>query len=214
MSDIRTFEIERDWNGIGCNIFAKRKISLTSGVTILVGCNGAGKTTLLHQLETILQKKKLPVIRFDNLRDGGHNARSELAFFQDFAGLANSLCGSEGENINMNLGRFASRLGDFVRKQPPGSDVFILLDAVDSGYSVDNIVDLKGLFDLILQTADGRFIYIIASANEYELARGESCYDVNKCKYVTFKDYEEYRKFILDSRELKNARVYKKEDAE
>ena len=47
----------------------------------------------------------------------------------------------------MNLGRFASRLGDFVRKQPPGSDVFILLDAVDSGYSVDNIVDLKGLFD-------------------------------------------------------------------
>lgn len=209
MSAIRTFTIDRDWNGIGCNIFSKKTISLTEGVTVLVGCNGAGKTTFLYQLQQILKREGTPVIMFNNLHDGGQNARSMAGLMNDFSFLAAAMCGSEGENINMNIGNFAARLGDFIRRTPQGQDVFILMDAVDSGYSVDNIVELKSLFKIILDTADGRDIYIIISANEYELARGEFCWDVNKCKYVQFKDYEDYRKFILNSRKLKDARKYK-----
>jgi hypothetical protein len=87
---------------------------------------------------------------------------------------------------------------------------FILLDAIDSGFSIDNIVSLKeDLFKLIFEDARARGIelYIIASANEYELAKGENCLDVISGKYITFKDYEDYYNFILDSRKRKDKRT-------
>ena len=73
--------------------------------------------------------------------------------------------------------------------------------------SVDNIVDIKEqLFKTILKYNYGNEIYIIISANEYEMARDEQCFDVYNGKYVKFTDYEEYRDFILQSREWKNQR--------
>ena len=53
--------------------------------------------------------------------------------------------------------------------------------------------------------------YIVIAANEYELARGENCFDVNKGVYLTFKDYEDYRKFIIKSRKRKDARIKRQE---
>jgi len=50
---------------------------------------------------------------------------------------------------------------------------------------------------------------IVISANEYELANGEQCFDVNLGKYLTFDDYESYKKFILKSRKLKDKRYDK-----
>ena len=35
------------------------------------------------------------------------------------------------------------------------------------------------------------------------MARGEQCFDVYHGKYVTFKDYEEYRNLVLQSKEWK-----------
>lgn len=209
MSAIRTFNIERDWNGMGCNIFAKKTVSLTEGVTVLAGCNGSGKTTFLKQLHQILKSEGTPVMMFDNLSDGGQNARQLAAFRHEWSALATSICGSEGENISMNIGNFAGRLGDFVRSAPAGKDVFVLLDAVDSGYSIDNVVELKELFDLIIRTETTRSVYIVVSANSYELARYEDCWDVNRCEYIKFKDYYEYREFVLASRKLKDSRKYK-----
>ena len=43
-------------------------------------------------------------------------------------------------------------------------------------------------------------VYIIVAANTYELARNEKCFDVVNGKYISFKDYEEYRKFILSGK--------------
>lgn len=80
------------------------------------------------------------------------------------------------------------------------------MDAIDSGLSVDNIVDLKeNLFKTILKEKELR-IYIIISANEYEMANGEDCLDIDNCEYIKFSNYDEYRKFILNSREHKNKR--------
>ena len=229
----RKFTLERDYYDEGFNLYKKKTITIKPGVTVLVGCNGIGKSTLLRQIENNLKKEKIPHILFDNLKSGGHNARERAGFYGDFRFLATSICSSEGENIIMNMGNLAARLGQFVKNgEDPkekkytqlarsiakinGEEIeeseipkerWILLDAIDSGLSVDNIVDVKEqLFKTILEYNYGNEIYIVISANEYEMARGEQCFDVYNGKYVTFKDYEEYRNLVLQSKEWKYQR--------
>ena len=229
----RKFQLERDYYDEGFNLYKKKTIEIKPGVTVLVGCNGIGKTTLLHQIKYILKKENVPYVMFDNLHEGGSKSVSEASFFGDFGFLATAIQSSEGENIVMNMGKLAARLGKFVKDgedpkekeyiqlarsiaQISGEEVaeveipkerWILLDAVDSGFSVDNIVDLKEqLFKTILEYNYGNEIYIVISANEYEMARVEQCFDVYNGNYVRFKDYEEYRNFVLQSKEWKNKR--------
>ena len=230
---IRKFELERDYYDEGFNLYKKKTITIKPGVTVLVGCNGIGKSTLLSQIKDSLKKDNVPCISFDNLKDGGGHAVSEASFYGNFGFMATAICSSEGENIVMNMGNLAARLGKFVKEgedpkekkhtklarsiaQINGEEIkeceipkerWILLDAVDSGLSVDNIVDIKeDLFKTILEYNYGNEIYIVISANEYEMARGEQCFDVYNGKYVTFKDYEEYRDLVLQSKEWKNHR--------
>ena len=229
----RKFILERDYYDEGFNLYKKKTITIKPGVTVLVGCNGIGKSTLLRQIKYNLKKENIPHILFDNLKSGGHNARERAGFYGDFGFLATSICSSEGENIIMNMSNLATNLGIFVKEgndpeenkfsklartiaQLDGEDIeeteipkerWILLDAVDSGLSVDNIVDIKEqLFKTILKYNYGNEIYIVISANEYEMARGEQCFDVYNGKYLTFRDYEEYRNLVLQSKEWKNQR--------
>ena len=58
-------------------------------------------------------------------------------------------------------------------------------------------------------TNKGKDIYIIVSANVYEMCRGEKCFDTYLGKYVDIKSYDEYREFILKSRERKEKREEK-----
>ena len=217
-------------------LYKKKSIEIKPGITVLAGCNGIGKTTLLHQIESFLKKENIPCLMFDNLHDGGQNSISYHASLDDFATMSTLMCSSEGESIYINISNLAARLGNFVKtgdnskndkyeklaraieslvneEKEPKKEVkipderWILLDAIDSGFSVDNIVDLKeDLFKTILEYNFGNEIYIVVSANEYELCRGEQCFDVYNGKYITFKDYEDYREFILRSREWKEKR--------
>ena len=214
-------------------LYTKKEFEFKPGVTVLVGCNGCGKTTLLHQIKDYLKNKKVPVLSFDNLHDGGSNARSEAAAMNDFTFLATASFSSEGENIVMNVGRLAKNLRPFIQtgesqnrgdrlckafaravwgdqKEPEvPNERWLLLDAIDSGLSVDNIVDIKELlFKTIIEDSEAQGIktFIIISANEFEMAREEQCMDVHTGKYRTFKGYESYRKFILKSREIKDKR--------
>lgn len=229
----RKFQLERDYYAEGFNLYKKKTVEIKPGVTVLVGCNGIGKTTLLHQIKHNLKKDNIPYIMFDNLHDGGNKSISEASFYGDFSFMATAMQSSEGENIVMNMGKLAARLGNFVKTGEDNKDAkfkalarslarldgeveeeieipnerWILLDAVDSGLSVDNIVDLKEqLFKTILEHNYGNEIYIVVSANEYEMARGEQCFDVYNGKYMKFKDYEEYRSLVLQSKEWKYAR--------
>ncbi len=229
----RKFTLEKDYYGEGFDLYKNKTITINPEVTVLVGCNGIGKTTLLHQIKNRLKEDKIPCIYFDNLKDGGSNSVSEASFYGNIEFMATAMCSSEGENIIMNMGNLATRLGKFIKDgedpkekkykklarsmaQLDGEEVeepeipkerWILLDAVDSGLSVDNIVDIKEyLFKTILEHNDGNEIYIVISANEYEMAREEKCFDVYNGKYVTFNNYEEYRDFILQSKEWKNQR--------
>lgn len=203
------FEIIRDYYNEKEYIYNKKNIEFEEGLTVLVGCNGSGKSTLLHQIKDLCEKEDIPCYYFDNLTEGGSNARDKADFYGDTMFIVQSLCSSEGENINLNICNCASKIGNFVNKNENSDKIFILMDAVDSGLSIDYVIELKELlFKTILEDTykRGLKVYIIISANEYEMARNEKCILIPDMKYKTFKDYDEYRNFIIESRNKKNKR--------
>ncbi len=229
----RKFKLLKDYYKEGVDLYSKKTITIKPGVTILVGCNGIGKTTLLQQIQAQLKQNNIPYIEFDNLHDGGSKSVSEASFYGDFGFMATAMCSSEGENIVMNMGKLAERLrhfikggkdpkekkytelarsiakinGEKIKEESIPNERWILLDAVDSGLSIDNVVDIKEqLFKTILEYNYGNDIYIVVSANAYEMARNELCFDVYNGKYIKFNDYEDYRQFVLNSKEWKERR--------
>lgn len=208
----RRFKIYRDPYCIGSNMYAKKHVIIEPGVTVLVGCNGCGKTTFMRHLQRELEAEKIPNIHFDNLLNGGDRARQNAGFYGDFEFLSAAFCSSEGENIVVNMGKTAAKIGRMVQlycKDEEANELWILLDAIDSGLSIDNVVDVKHyLFETILEDerCKDKEIYIIVSANEYEMVRGEKCLDVQNMKYREFKTYEAFRKYILKSKEMKMLR--------
>ena len=229
----RKFKLHKRYYGEDYDLYKKGTITINEGITVLVGCNGSGKTTLLHQIKDRLKEEGIPVLSYDNLKEGGSRAVSSAGFYGDFNFMATAMASSEGENIVMNIGKLASNLRAFIKngeikgnsdalakafakamwgnnegeeKEIP-NERWLLLDAIDSGLSVDNIVELKEyLFKTILEDAGDTKVFIVVSANEYEIARGENCFDVYNGKYVKFSNYERYRNFILKSRENKDKR--------
>ncbi len=203
------FKIIRDWYDSGEKIYNKSSVEIKDGLTVLCGCNGCGKTTLLHQIKNALTKENIPFLHFNNLLYGGNNSVSESLFRGEMDFVAQAVCSSEGENINMNIGKFAGKMGAFVRKNQTEKEIFFLMDAVDSGLSIDNVIDTKKyLFNTVIEDCEskGIYVYIIVSANEYELARGEQCLDTLNLKYIEFSDYEAFRDYVIKTRKEKNRR--------
>ena len=191
-------------------IYKKSNIEINPGVTILTGCNGYGKTTLLQTMKSTLQSSKIPVIYYSNETEGGSNAISERAFYNDYVTVATLMQSSEGEQIYINLGNIASKIGKFVHEHKKDKELWILFDAIDSGLSIDNLLEINEyLFRTILEDTINKEVFIICSTNTYELCRNNPCFDVYSGEYIEFKDYEEYKKYILKCREQKDKR-YKK----
>lgn len=208
------FKIIRDWYENGEKIYNKASVEIKDGLTVLCGCNGCGKTTLIHQIKNALAKENIPFLHFNNLLDGGNNSVSASLRNGDMNFVAQAVCSSEGENINMNIGKFAQKMGASVRKNQSAKEIFFLMDAIDSGLSIDNVIDTKKiLFNFVIEDCrnKGISVYIIVSANEYELARGERCLDTLNLKYVKFADYEAFRSYVIKTRKAKNQR-YKWEE--
>lgn len=207
----RKFKITRDCYDEGEYLYKKKFMTFEPGLTVLIGCNGCGKTSLMQQVKKQLKDDlKLPFVAYDNQMDGGSHAMSAAICFADYGFAAQSFCSSEGEKISLNLQKIAGQIGQMFRKNPDKNEFWILLDGVDSGMSIDAVEDLKrGLFDTIFEHYHDKDIYLLVTANAYEMARGERCFDVVNGRYVTIKSYERYRKAILASREYKNARITK-----
>lgn len=185
--------------------FKKNNIKFRQGITILVGCNGYGKSTFLRQIESALQFDNVPYLKYNNETEGGGNSRSLKGFLGDTDFVIKSVLSSEGENIILNIENFACEIGKFVTKNSAAKDLYVLIDALDSGLSIDKIDYLKrDLFDFIVKDCKqrGQNIRFIITANSYELANGENCFDIHNCKYMKFNDYEEYRNFILKTGEF------------
>lgn len=203
----RTFNIIRDYHEEGYNIFKKKTCTFESGVTVLVGCNGSGKSTLLQQIDHSLRRENIPHIFHDADKDDARWKREEAIYYDDISFISVSLCSSEGENIYNVLNDVVKEMGRLTRRNPDAKELWFLFDALDSGLSIDAIAELKtDLFQFVIKQNPDKDVYIIVSANGYEFANGERCYDVANCKEITFKDYDDYRKFILKSKEQKNKR--------
>jgi len=225
----RTIKTWRDPYDRGFSTTKKKSVTIKSGLTVLVGCNGAGKSTLLRNIKSELKEQSIPCMFYDNQLEGHHSRTFGPAIEQGNIGfVATALQSSEGENISINLNVLAENLRDFIETGETSNDRrdrewealfnkvvtgpveskerWILLDAVDSGYSIDNVVELKGFFDSLIEyiTSKDLVPFIVISANEFELAYQTPCFDVISGKYCDrFDTYDSFREFILKSAELK-----------
>ena len=206
-----------------------KQIVIRSGLTVLVGCNGSGKTTLINNIESELKKNNIPCYYYSNLRDGGPSKSLSNAISENNLSLAAmAWSSSEGENITINLnnrysqfqefmttGRVQTRFtrlqdafGDTPYQIPETKERWILFDAIDSGYSIDNVIDLKNsISEMIRHFSDNGYeLYVVVSANEFELAYQTPCMDVTNGKYMTFDTYDQFKKFIVASAKKKHKR--------
>ena len=179
---------------------------IPEGITILTGCNGFGKTTILNSIKSkYIRDKNYKILDWANTTSK-RDAKDIMARSQNFDILASLAFSSEGEEINTNIGILASRIGGFM-KESLGKNLIILLDGMDSGFSIDNIIEVKEFFhDFVLKDAKENNVecYILITANEYELTVGERCIDARSGKEVSFENYDEYKKYILKTRKTKN----------
>ena len=211
----KMFKISQEPYEEDVKLFKRSSITVHPGLTVLVGCNGAGKTTMLRQIRDQLKSENAYFHWYDNHSDGDRSAMGRFMVGNNIGAFATMAISSEGERIWIVLHEQAAKIGQLVTKAG-NNDVFILMDAVDSGFSIDNVAELKErLFKLIISdhSSKGGNVYIIVTANSYEMARGEECIDVIRCKHVKFPDYETYRMFILDSSKKKDERMKGDENA-
>lgn len=225
---MRTIKIIKNYYDEDFEIFKPDEINIEPGITVLVGCNGYGKSTLLKIIKQQLEEENIPCAYYGDLDDGRSNAVSKAFFSEDFAWGASLLQSSEGENMMYNLGKFFEKLHSFLKTgkdafhKNPFDDIFgakkdeitsnqrfILFDSIDSGTSIDNMVQLSEVLKLVIKDAKrlGKEPYIIITTNAYELARGNKCLDVVNGEYISFKDYEEYREFVLKTHKEKEKRL-------
>ena len=224
-------KINDDPYGEGFRVTLADAVSLPEGVTILVGCNGAGKTTMLQTIKEQARKEDIPTLLFDNKQENEHKYYENFMYSNQMSKMATMFLSSEGEQIGFKIGELCRKIYTFLKtgkysngscfdtafevfrkEQEKDASVsnkrFILLDAVDSGFSIDNMDEVKGVFNMMIEDAKqmGLELYIVVSTNSYEFARNMNCLDVIRGEFRTFKDYEDYREFIIDSSKLKSER--------
>ena len=216
---MREFHIETCPFNAGQKLYYRSKVQFNPGLTVLVGCNGSGKSTLLTSLKNELIRlqrktnKDILCIDYDDRgMDGSGGLVSKFAFFQRFDLVAQTMAESEGEKIMHGMCEKATHIGHLVhtrRKngEKPFKELWILLDAVGSGLSIDGILSIKeDLVKVVIEDNPDTDVYFIISTNEYEFAYEEDCLDVTTFNHVRFKTYEEYKKFILKTQEKKQKR--------
>ena len=228
----RFIKIPKDPFGEGFDICTKDGITFQEGVTVLVGCNGSGKTTTLRCIEEQLKRDNIPYLNHDNNGSNDkHNIMEKAAFEENFALLSSAFVASEGENITISLGESAKLIYKFLKTghgnryrsffneddrkaQEESKERWILFDAVDSGYSIDNIIVFKDLLNIILENSKELSLntFIIITANSYEMTIGLPCIDVYTGNIVEFGSYQDYKSYILETSDRKEKRYEEKDE--
>ena len=198
-------KIKLDTRPYDRKLYARRSVEFDPGITVLVGCNGTGKSTMLDYIESSLKQGKIPYISFNNMTEGGSSIADRAMFHGNVSLAATAFVSSEGERIGLAVGQFIRDIGAFVKRNRGEKEIWTLFDAMDSGWSIDNIEETKNFFkEVLLPDTKDQDVYIVISGNQYSVAEGEECIDVQTCKHIRFKSYEEYKQFVLDTRKKKD----------
>lgn len=206
------------------------KYTFNPGVTMLIGPNGSGKTTTLHQLNSIFNHMDFGVQKWNNIEQNNkvsplyncfhYENKYEERFTKDswlngegsIRDLAESFGNSEGQDILNFLNKKVPKIGSTVTKSKKANykGIFILIDGLDSGLSLDIINYLRtSLLDFIISidNTEDFEVYIICSANSYEFCNNYDCVDVTTQQHIKFTNYEEYAKYFetnyINNKELK-----------
>ena len=201
-----TFKFIRDYYHKGDYIYQHSTAKFNPGITVLIGCNGSGKTSLINQLREKLISNHIPYTNYNNYIDGGFQAITNSLFNGDMNSFLPASVSSEGENISQNVAKVFKDIGSMIRTYKNADEMWILLDGVDSGLSIDLIDDfVKGL-NFVLKDNRDKDIYVIVSANQYELTINNPCFSVMDMKYIDINSYDDFKKIILETRRYKNQR--------
>lgn len=207
------FKISKDYYCSNVKMYEKSSVEIKLGLTILVGCNGAGKTTLIQQLKEKCKEFDIPNLSYDQrgLQSSDMLMDKMLNFDNDISGLVNMYASSEGQRIRESIYYFGRDYQKFLKTvKKHQKHLFFFFDALDSGLSVDNIIEFKhDCVEPIIETCNraNKEVYILVPCNEYEMARGENCLILPDLTYREIKNYDDYRKIILRSRRY-NDRAY------
>ena len=190
------------------------------GVTMLIGPNGSGKTTALSQIRSLfstqddLIKKWDQIDKNDNIRnlyssylyDNVYEekyAKERWTYSDQMERIAQTFENSEGQDMWDFLYYKIEEIGRAVTKaiKDNKKGIFILLDGLDSGLSLDIIYKIrKDVLEFIIKTERKRSdleVYIICSANSYEFCNNYDCIDVTNQEHITFTNYEDYSKYFI-----------------
>ena len=195
----------------GEKLFDKKSFTFAENkLNILIGPNGSGKTSLLRELSDKFSSNSAS---WFVTSDSGMSARNKALGSGKFD-LGSTLMGSsEGQCIVVSINTLFARIKK-VRPYLDAKDkvIWIFVDGIDSGLDIDNINEFKGLImDLIKKL--NKFditVYPVLSANTYEMVYGEDCVYVKDNTHITFKDYDEYRSFIIEKSKGSDRSVDKK----
>lgn len=196
----RTFEV-RPYD-IQCErvIYRNPRFTFEPGLTVLTGCNGAGKTTLMCRMGEVLRDEGIPVESLMK-RELGRIIDSQ-AFFGDTEAAVHQVWSnwqSEGEAAKSDFGFLLKRIGNLVvHTESECKERWVLIDGIDSSMSIDVLGEIRGLFDVILETAPSDVeVYLIVSTNQYELARVNTCIRVTDGEVYVPTSYEDYRDSVI-----------------
>ena len=185
-----------DWYGLhdGFNL------TLQPGFTALVGPNGAGKTTLLVQIREFAKEHSIDLFEYSNLTDGGGAARQRYLNSSDLVSFATAATSSEGEQVAMNFANVVRKLGAAVtHAKASGKPLIVLLDAIDSGASIDRARDLRDFFTFVSENDIGSDtdVYLVMAVNHFELAKTPAvCINVRTGERLRFDSYDQYADFV------------------
>lgn len=232
MIPLKVTDLERCPYEKGDILFLKGSVEIPEGLTVITGCNGSGKSTLLYDIEEKFKDNDdWYIISYREKEDGRGNSMSSYLFTGDYRSIASVFSASEGEAVFRNYAnKVYHEIATFrdtkiISRHPEenallrykyirmdkAKNLLVILDGIDSGVSLDMTIDIKNFLHTILEDLHTRIpefpVYILVSSNSWEFCEGERCLDARSLKFKEFSSYEEYRKYILDSRKKKDHRL-------